>query len=131
MKRAITLISVVIIAVICYATYQYNKPQQDVLSSNSDYSFSAIQLIEKFNQDANASTPLFDKIITVSGKISLIEESTNTSILILNDGIKCEIDNSNLKQNLTEGMSVKIKGVFSGYDDMFNEIALVKCVIIE
>ncbi|WP_298496640.1 hypothetical protein [uncultured Algibacter sp.] len=131
MKRAIITLSVVIIATLCYARYQYNKPKQDVLSTNSDYSFSAIELIEKFNQDENVSTVFFDKIITVSGKISLIEKGTNTSILILNDGIKCEIDNSDPQQNLTEGMNIIIKGIFSGYDDMFNEIALVKCVIIE
>lgn len=123
MKKVIISALLLILCGAVYGVYLYNKPSLDVQSVKADLLFNAAELIaENKLQDADIG-----KVIEISGTISVIEKSEESTIVILNDGIKCEILNA---QNIEVGQFLTIKGIYSGFDEMFNEISLKKCYVI-
>ena len=70
-----------------------------------------------------------DKIVQITGVITLVESNNESKIIILDNAIKCELNN--LEVSLNKGAQVTVKGLYTGYDDMFNELSLVKCHIIK
>ena len=68
-------------------------------------------------------------MVEISGTITDIEHSSEQTIIILNKGIKFGLPANTL--NITKGEQVEIKGVFSGFDEMFNEISFAKCYLIK
>lgn len=128
-KAIIALIGIVLIFAVSYGTYLYNKPHKNVLVSKAELITTSSALIDKFDSSKDEVSPkLLGKIIEISGVITDIEESSDTVIVILNDKIKCEF-NKNAKE-IDVGQEIKIKGVYSGFDDMFEEITLIRCYVI-
>jgi len=127
-KNIIALISLLLICGISYGVYLYNKPHKDIANAEAEMSFESKDLIAQFNSDKDAtSTKLIDKVIEVSGMVTTIEESTESIIVILDNGIKCEF--SAETKGIAKGQTIKAKGVYSGFDEMFNEITLIRCFI--
>lgn len=128
-KKIISFIAVLILFFGLYGVYLYTKPPTDVASSDSEMSVSAEKLIGEFEVDpTQASQDLQNKIIEISGEITEIEHGENSTIIILDQGVKCELHQRS--QNVSIGQQVHIKGLLTGYDEMFNEISLLKCHIL-
>ncbi len=123
MKKAFFLVLVVIASASFYAYYLYNKPSIDVQKATAELYFEAKDL----TKNPKIVQPHIDKIIEVKGVISEIEDSDESSIVILNGGIKCELL---AKKNIQKGQTVSIKGIYTGFDEMFNEISLKKCHLV-
>jgi hypothetical protein len=130
-KKIIILLGFLIILTITYGVYTYNKPHKNVLDSKEDVSMTSKELIIKFSKDSETSNTLFsNKIILASGNISLVEKSKKSTILILDNGVKFEINNNLISdKKFTIDQFIKIKGLYSGFDEMFNEISLIQCSI--
>ena len=130
-KRIIILLGSLIILSIAFGVYAYNKPHKNVLDSKEDISTTAKELITKFDKDIETSNTFFsNKIILVSGNISLLEKSKKSTIVILDNGVKFEINNNLISdKKFAIDQFIKIKGLFSGFDEMFNEICLIQCSI--
>lgn len=128
-KKILIIIGVLLISAASYAVYLYNKPHKNVLKTKAELTISSKELIRKFSKSENQiSTTLIDKIIEISGTITDIEESAESIIVILDQGIKCEFDKET--KGMTKGQSIKVKGIYSGFDEMFNEISLRRCYLI-
>ena len=130
MKKIIIIIGLVIVSCCSYAYFQYNKPTKNILEEDVHFTMTARELNTSFNSAPKASNAYLDKVFMVSGKVTLVEQSTESTILILDDSVKCEINNTNDTTTILVGSMQKIKGIFSGYDEMFNEITLSKCHIL-
>ncbi|PHS07560.1 MAG: hypothetical protein COA88_08535 [Kordia sp.] len=128
-KKILLIIPGIVLVAVLYATYLYNKPHKNILDSDADISYIANTLINNFNTNKITSDDLVTKIIEVSGKVTLIEKSNKSIIVILNDGVKCELKNTN--NNIKTGSHITIKGMYSGFDEMFNEISLTRCHLIK
>ena len=127
-----------LVSIVIYGIFQYNKPHRDIASEESIYDLSADELYNEFEKDAEkASIQYADKVITFAGTISNVQQNQNGGYNILLKGekgiINCEIDaNPNLdKQSLSENSFVKIKGLCVGYDDLLQELQFKKCSIIQ
>ena len=127
MKKKILLsVAALLIAGISYGIYLYNKPHKDIAESKAELTITAPELIEKFTANLEkASTSLTNKIVEIQGSITTIEKTETSIIIILDQGVKCELKNES--QQLEKGQVITIKGVYSGYDEMFNEISLIRC----
>ena len=128
-NKIVIIIPSMLVAILLYSIYQYNKPPKNILDSDPDITIVANNLINKFDTNQITSNDLLNKVIEVTGKITLVEKSDKNIIVILNDGVKCELKNTN--KNIKTGNHITIKGMYSGFDEMFNEISLAKCHLIK
>ena len=128
-KNIFILAAVIAILVGAYGAFQYNKPHKNIAEAESELVIGANELISKFDKNKDsASNNLLSKVTEISGKITAIEHSSEQTIVILNEGVKCGLPPNTL--NITKGEQVKIKGVYSGFDEMFNEISFAKCYLL-
>ena len=133
MKKGKIILLVALVAIVCsigYGFYLYNKPAKKISEENPELVISAKELINDFSNNAEKLTVEYvGKVIEVKGEISMIESGNESKIVILENGIKCEFNNLDL--NLNKGQEITVKGLFTGYDDMFNELSLAKCHIVQ
>lgn len=120
----------VIVGAIIYGIYSFNKPAESVTISNADLKMTATALIDKMESNPEAASSLLNKVIEVTGKVSLLEKGKQTTIVVLDEQVKCEIENTQIESTMAMGNKITIKGVYSGLDEMFNEIILSKCQLI-
>lgn len=129
MKKILILILIVIFGFAIYAYYQYNRPPENVVDRTPYLETEGTELIEKFSENrGKISEELAGKVVSIRGKITDIEKGNSSAILILDQGIKCEIAAENMTEVQVEDR-VKILGFYSGYDEMFNEISFTRCVV--
>ena len=123
------LATALVIMIGAYGFFQYNKPHKNISEVESELVIEANELISRFDESKDiASNSLLNKVVEISGTITDIEHSSQQTIIILNKGVKCGLPANTL--NIAKGELVKIKGVFSGFDEMFNEISFSKCYLI-
>jgi hypothetical protein len=114
-----------IMGVALYAYKEYNRKNVDMADSKAAFTLTDIQLINEFTQDQNASNKKYlGKILELSGNIKKIDTDANgyhTLILgntVNMNSVRCSVDSAFNKEarNLTEGSSVVIKGICTGYN---------------
>lgn len=124
-KIALTLLFILVVA-ICFGLYQYSRPALTVMNVQPEFSFSASELKKELSSDPSTESKFTNKTVLVEGQISSVEEGQTTTVII-DSSVRCEFskDYSLPKQ---QGQ-VKIKGLFAGYDELFEEVLLIKCNI--
>lgn len=133
--KIVGLISVILLLLLSYAIWQYNKPHLDVLTENPDYKTTVEQLLKEFQIDEFKATEKYaDKVIQLKGTIFDISLSDGNSVITLknNDQLTGILCNMNPEDNLTaiklqKGELIEIKGICTG---ILLDVILVKCVII-
>ncbi|KAA1243540.1 hypothetical protein [Aquimarina sp. RZ0] len=121
--------SLLILSAAVYGICLYNKPHIDILETESEMKMTAQKLMDTYTTDKTRfSNELVGMIIEISGIITTIEKGVENTIVILDNTIKCELNSQTEK--LKEGQRLKVKGIYSGFDEMFNEISMVRCYVI-
>jgi hypothetical protein len=125
MKKKLIYLALLLL-VIAYFGYNYvMAPPKDIASSKSDFKISATNFASEFTESEKIATAKFqEKVITVKGEVTSIENNSVT----LDGKVTCGFEN---KTDLKKGDQVKIKGLFIGFDEMFEEVKLDKCSVIE
>ena len=131
LKKIIVTVVIIVISIAVYGLYLYNKPAENVVVSNAEMFTTSNELVTKFDNNPSLSTTLLNKVIEVKGIITLVEKGELSSIIVLDENIKCELSNYQLKKTLETGDQVTIKGIYNGIDEMFNEIILSKCQLLK
>ena len=115
-----------------FGYYQYNKPRAGVASASSDYTLSATDLFTAFSTDeAAANSRYTNKVITVEGVVTDIQQSENNILLLLKvsdvGGISCSLAKVP-KEMPKSGETVKVKGRCTGF---LMDVNLVDAIIID
>lgn len=124
MKKIIIFI-LIILAISGYFGYNYVMAVPDDISkSKADFKISASDFAKEFSvNEKNATAKYQEKVILVSGSITSLENNSIT----LDGKVTCGFEN---KVALKKGESVKVKGLFIGFDEMFEEVKLDKCSLV-
>jgi len=130
-KKIVIGASVLTMALGVYGFYLFNKPSEHIVASKAELIITSKDLIEKFESQSNLAKKYLNKVIEVNGVITLIEKGTINTILVLDNGIKCEVGNDQISKEIILGKDLAVRGVFNGVDEMFNEIILAKCLLIK
>jgi hypothetical protein len=113
-----------------YAAYRYyNKPHADVEKLKSDFSLSAQELWQQFDQDEKAASEKYvGKILSVSGKVQEIKTDQEGLAILLEasqmGSINCNMLSAAAQPEI--GESISIKGICSGY---LLDVVMSRCVI--
>lgn len=124
-KIAITLLLILVVA-LAFGLYQYSRPASLVTNVQPEFSLSATELKKELSNDPSAENRFTGKTVLVEGQISLLEEGQTTTVLI-DSSVRCEFSKDIRIPQQQE--QVKIKGLFAGYDKLFDEVLLIKCSI--
>lgn len=124
-KIAFTLLFILVVA-ISFGLYQYLRPASTVTNMQPELSLSASELKRQLSNDPSIESKFSNKAISVEGQISSMEVGQTTTVLI-DSSVRCEFS-KDFRKPQQQG-HVKITGLLAGYDELFEEVLLVKCKI--
>ena len=126
-KKYLPLIFIVLL-IIVYAVW--NKPHKNYSSTKPNLTIDSSNFINEFKTNSTLATEKYlNQIILVKGNVT----DRLTKSVVLNNGIVCTLDSSSLKALglIQINNEVSIKGRFVGFDDLFEEIRLDHCFIMQ
>ncbi|HXI01183.1 MAG TPA: hypothetical protein VNI52_13025 [Sphingobacteriaceae bacterium] len=127
MKRTALILLFILIVAVSFGLYQYSRPASTVINVQPEWSLSASELKKQLSNDPSLESKFSNKAISIEGKISSFETAENTTTLLIDSSVRCEfLKDFRLPKELGH---VKITGLFAGYDELFEEVLLVKCKI--
>ena len=102
--------------------FTYNKPHTDFSKSRSEFTIESKDLISFYQIDIdNANAKYLDKILLLTGIVTETEEN----IIILDNGIVCSLDHSQVtNEKINLGSKISVKGRCIGYDDLLEEVRI-------
>lgn len=120
MKKAIIGLGFLTIVILLFmGGYLYNKPVQSVDKLKVNYIINSNELLQDYlKNEKTANEKYLDKTLVVTGIIDKIENSNGLTSVYLNTGndiskIICQLESTD--PNISEGQTVKIKGVCTGF----------------
>lgn len=131
MKKKL-LILLVVGAVVGGAVYLYTfyKPHRNVQGEKSAFTLSSANLIGEFQTDQTAATEKYiDKVIEIAGTVTDVNASNAT----LDGSVYCSFLEGELSKvvEIGQGKTVTLKGRVIGFDELFGEVRLDQCAVIQ
>ena len=109
--------------------FVWNKPHKDYSTVKTDVTINSLDLIDQFKNNSNIATKKYlNQIILVSGNVTDIL----TKSIVMDNGIVCTLDSSSIPiKSIQINNKIFMKGRFVGFDDLFEEIRLDHCFIMQ
>jgi hypothetical protein len=128
MKKFLITLVIAVLVVAAYGIYQWNKPHRDVENEDTKLVLTSDSLQAFYGQSPDSAKKMFlDQAVVVTGEVQSIEGDSTTTVLL--PGAACSMESDQLKIN--KGDRVKIKGICTGYDDLFQEVRIDRGVLIK
>ena len=131
-KNKITLITISLLFFIAFfgtVFFVYNKPHKDFSSAQADMTIDATKLYEHYQNDlSDANLKFLDKVLLVNGIVTEL----NSNLVIVGGNVVCALDSSYvLDTDIILDAKISVKGRCIGYDDLFGEVRIDHCFIIQ
>ncbi len=112
----------------------YNKPHKDIESAKVDYELHLSTLMDEFTSNADeANVKYADKVLMIEATMSDIQDGEHVHLFLSDGGMgiaNCEMLDSSTDY-YSKGESIKLKGLFVGFDDLIEPtITMKKCSIL-
>ena len=110
--------------------YTFHKPHRNVQTEKSSFTLSSESLIGEFSADlATATEKYIDKVIEIEGIVT----DVNASNAMLDGAVYCSFLEGELGKvvEIGQGKTITLKGRVIGFDELFGEIRLDQCALIE
>ncbi len=128
LKVIVSLIVFSLLTVSIIYFYVY-KEHRNISSEKPDFELNALQLIKEFDNDvSNANQKYADKTISTYGIITGLD--LNYKMIVVDEKIVVVFANP-VDQTVEVGDTLKFKGRFVGFDELFNELKIDQAVIIK
>jgi starvation-inducible outer membrane lipoprotein len=124
MKKVFAIMALLFAALISFGLYEYNKAPATLKNQKAEIVLSATELKEQLINDSSARKRFGDKVILVEGIVSSVERGEHTAITI-EASIRGELEKNTAVPDA--GQRVRLKGMLGGYDEIFEEVVLIKC----
>ena len=131
-KNKITLITISLLFFIAFfgtVFFTYNKPHKDFSGAQADITLEAAELYEHYqNNLSDANLKFLDKVLLVNGPVTEL----NSNLVIIGGNIVCSLDSSYvLDTGIKLDDKIFVKGRCIGYDDLFEEVRIDHCFIMQ
>ncbi len=124
-KKGLFFLLLVVIGLLVY-NYLY-QDHRDISEETAEIITTSEKITEEFVNESQINEQKYiDKTIQVSGTITEL----NDSDLTLDEGVFCQFKMS-LKENLSLGDKIILKGRCIGYDDLLEQVKLNECTLID
>jgi hypothetical protein len=134
-KKKLILFGVVLCILVIAATgfYWYQKPRSSLTNIKPDYTLTAKELYEAFQQDEKKANQKFlEKVIQVTGTVDNVQSTDTTISLVMTGGemggVNCSVRRNNKTQETVpvKGANIKVKGRCIGF---LMDVNLVDAII--
>jgi hypothetical protein len=131
-KNKITLITISLLFFIAFfgtVFFTYNMPHKDFSGAQADITLEAAKLYEHYqNNLSDANLKFLDKVLMVNGTVTEL----NSNLVIVGGNIVCSLDSSyTLDTGIKLDDKISVKGRCIGYDDLFGEVRIDHCFIMQ
>ena len=131
-KNKITLITISLLFFIAFfgtVFFTYNKPHKDFSAAQADITLEAAKLYEHYQNDlSDANLKFLDKVLLLNGPVTEL----NSNLVIIGGNIVCSLDSSYvLDTGIKLDDKIFVKGRCIGYDDLFEEVRIDHCFIMQ
>ena len=127
-KKTALIIAIVFIAVSAGIYFYYGylfKEARNIESEAPDFSITAVKLLEEYNSNPKKADSLYlNKTIEITGKVT----KETDSVITLENTVFCLLTQKINKQLINT--KVTVKGKCIGYDELFQEVKLDQCSLI-
>lgn len=128
MKKIVSIVALLLLAVLSFGLYQYYRTPVNLKNQEAELTLSATELKEQLATDTTARGRLSNKVILVEGTVSSVEQGEH-AVITVDSFVRGELEKGT---SLPEpGQTVRLKGMLGGYDEIFEEVVLVKCQLEE
>lgn len=128
MKKIALLVALLFLVLLGFGLYQYSRAPANLKNEKAEIILTATKLKEQLASDTLARTKYSNKVILVEGTVSSVEQGEHTTIT-LDTSVRGELEkNTAVPQS---GQTVRLKGMLGGYDEIFEEVVLIKCELEE
>ncbi|CAN5828608.1 hypothetical protein BH24BAC1_BH24BAC1_15240 [soil metagenome] len=128
MKKVASIGVLLLAAALSFGVYQYFRAPANLKNREAEVFLSATELKEQLAGDTTARHRFSQKVILVEGTVFAVEQADHTTIII-ESSVRGELEkNSPVPE---PGQTVRLKGMLGGYDEIFEEVVLVKCQLEE
>lgn len=128
MKKLIIILLIALVGGVVAYLYVFHKPHRDLMEEDARHEIPAEQLLTDFTADGPAAnTKYLDHVITVGGVVSNIDSASIT----LEPGVFCHFHEQAETSAIKPGDWVDIKGRVVGYDELFGEVKLDYCSLVD
>ena len=119
-------IILVLLCLIFFGVYKYLfRAPEDVSKATIHFTVNATEFVEEFSNDLESSEKKYhEAILVVEGVVTEVEVEGIT----LNEGVFCKLSSTeDIKVNTT----IKVKGLYIGFDDLLEIVKIDQCSIVE
>ena len=134
-KKYFIIAGILLLLIIGWGFYKYNKPHAGIADQKTDYILTAAELFNSFQKDESAANKKYlGKVIEVKGRISVIQAgSGNTNIQIDASpmgGVNCSFSSADeqVLKTLKKGDTLTVKGRCTGF---LMDVNLVDCALAD
>lgn len=129
MKKKIS-IGIVVVIILAFGMYKYiYQDHRDISSEDANYSVSVASLFDELKVNDSLTLKKYrDKTIDISGKITTIDQATNSIVV---DEKMNAIFSDSIPKNIKVNQFIKIKGRFIDYDDLLEEFKMDQVSILK
>lgn len=119
-------IILVLLGLIFFGIYKYMfRAPEDVSKATINFTINATEFVEEFSNDLVSSEKKYhDAIVVVEGVVTEVENEGIT----INEGVFCKLTST---ENIKIDSRIKIKGLYIGFDDLFEVVKLDQCTIVK
>ncbi len=132
-KKLLLFIGILLIFLIGYSIYLFNKPHSSIANVTPSVSIAAIELYKGYVADEKrGDTKYLNKIIEINGIVNDVQKTDSSlSIFFKADemnGVNCSVSLNDNKKNLLpkKGDTIFLKGICTGF---IMDVELNDCVI--
>ena len=124
MKKTRVILSLVVISLLGFSTYQYvmHGGARDLSTEKAEFTLSSKVILDEFTSNQELSNKKYlEKAVAVKGTIT----DVNSTQIIVDNAIICTLKNPN--STFVKNQIITIKGRVVGFDDLMGELKLDQC----
>lgn len=149
-RISLLFLAIGIVAIVGIVYYQFNQAHRNVQETQTDFSFSASQIVNEYLANATAANEKYldqegvSKILEITGTVAKISEDFNNQkvVLLKSDadkaGVSCTFTPETMAavNSIKIGGTITVKGVIrsgASYDkdlEMYEDVILEKCNLV-
>ena len=131
LKKRISYLFVFLCCLMFAYIYVFEQPHRNYIHEEASFELTAANLFLDFINNENRSNKIYlNKIIKIEGYITSMKKNKNSVSILLDEKVFCIFNNSLIESN-RDSSFVRLKGRCTGYDDIFMQVTLDNCIIIE
>ncbi len=127
-KIVLIILALAVVGGIGAYFYVFHKPHRDLVNEEAALSEQANVLADKFRENVeSANTVYLDQVLAIKG----IAAEVHPDHILLEGGVYCTFAEDAQNPLVDPGSEVTIKGRVVGYDDLFEEVKMDFCQVVQ